>query len=200
LGWLPPSWEGRHKKLEIVTHNERINLLNKIYDGELWAIGFRTMTNGFDERTRVPRQHFFVDERPDRVQWPDIHWGKGELRIGADSYFDIRIVRTPVDTAEASPPSVDLRANRDTDSAQASSRTVRVGRPREKDRIVEAIEKLWPDPSFQALENRTQQARELRARLRGEHARDKDQMQGYKTSTLARLIGEYATKCASEKN
>lgn len=93
-GWLPKAWEGRQKKLEITTTIERANLLNKIYMGELWAIGSRTRDNGFDELVRVPREFFFLD--PDEAPFHDgIYWAKGQLTMDDDSYFDIRVVHPP---------------------------------------------------------------------------------------------------------
>src|SRR3974377_443003 len=54
-GWLPPTWDARQRKLAITTESERSNLLDELYADRLWAIGFRTLPNGFDEVVRVPR-------------------------------------------------------------------------------------------------------------------------------------------------
>ena len=48
-GWLPSTWEGRLKKLAITIEGERNHLLGEIYSGHLWAIGFLTLPNGFDQ-------------------------------------------------------------------------------------------------------------------------------------------------------
>ncbi|MFN0303064.1 MAG: hypothetical protein ACKVQU_22220 [Burkholderiales bacterium] len=183
-GWLPISSESRAKKLEIATRNERTNLLQEIYAGRLWAIGYRSLPDGTDELTRVPRQPFFVDEAGERNKRPDIHWGKAQLTVGNASYFDIRVVRPP--------PSGD-------DGAEAlqsqESSAPKQGRRNTRDQIRRAVEELWDtDTAFRAIPHRRDQAREVRARLRGKDARHLDSMQGYRTTTIQRIIGEVANK------
>src|SRR5690606_8393549 len=95
-GWLPRTWDGRQKKLEITRWNERIQLLDNIYFGDLWAIGYATRPDGSDELTRVPRQLFFVDhDDSGKALLPEINWGKGEIAKGDRSYFDIHVVHAP---------------------------------------------------------------------------------------------------------
>jgi hypothetical protein len=95
-GWLPGTWEGRQTKLAIATSSARAYLLGEIYAGRLWAIGFLTLANGFDEPVRVPRQFFLINEGAEPAIHPDIDWGSEELKAGSNSYFDIRILRPPV--------------------------------------------------------------------------------------------------------
>ena len=91
---LPKTWEERRQELDVITTIERCNLLYEIYVGELWAIGSRTLDNGFDELVRVPRELFFVD--PDEGPFhEDVYWAKGQLTTDDDSYFDIRVVQPP---------------------------------------------------------------------------------------------------------
>lgn len=100
-GWLPPTLEGRQKKLVITTINERINLLGEVYRGQLWAIGFQTLASGSDDLVRVPRQFFYFDETGEQERPLEIYWGKGELNAGGVSFFDIHVVRAPFDPGEA---------------------------------------------------------------------------------------------------
>jgi hypothetical protein len=207
--WLPKTWETRQKKLEITTKNERINLLREIYAGDLWAIGFRTLPTGSDELVRVPRKLFYVDEQGERNIHPDIFWSKGELTVGNVSYFDIRIVKPPAntsDTVEAEQPQqANIPATSQPDSASASpkshstqqnpDRPSRVGRPKRREQIRSKVEELWnTDPQFQAIPNRIDQAREVRARLCGEETRHRDDTPNYRSSTIQRIIGEVANK------
>lgn len=181
-GWLPQTLEGRQKKLEITTRNERANLLGDIYTGRLWAIGFRTLPSGFDEPVRVPRQMFFVGEEQEQADHPAIHWSKGELTVGSDSYFDIRVVQAPVSTNEIVEPTNEMES----DSAAPE------GRPKTSNEIREKVEELWTESHFQALPNRQAQAAEIRARLLGENARHAHDTVGYATNTIKRIIGQVA--------
>jgi len=104
--WLPKTWEAREKKFETVRDSERSSLLDQIYDGQLWAIGCRTLADGNDEFVRVPRQHFFTDYDGERDTRPRIYWSKGELAVGTDSYFDIHVVRAPGDTRKDEPVNI----------------------------------------------------------------------------------------------
>lgn len=183
-GWLPMSSDGRTRKLEITTRNERINLLHEIYVGRLWAIGYRFLPDGTDELTRVPRHGFFVDETGVRDGWPDIHWSKGQLTVGSASYFDIRVVRPPLSKSEFP----------EREQSQESS-APKEGRRNTRDQIRKVVEELWDtDIAFRAMSHRRDQAREVRARLLGKNARHLDDMQGYRSTTIQRIIGEVANK------
>ncbi|MGE0621629.1 MAG: hypothetical protein AB7I04_01825 [Pseudomonadales bacterium] len=201
-GWLPPTWEGRQLKLKIVTENGRSLLLDSIYRGELWAIGFVTKPGGFDVPMRIPREYFFVDydheggEIPDRAEFYDkgglefgrgsIHWRKGELIVEDTTYFDIRVVRPPPDTeAYEEQEGVPNGLARRERSAQG-------GRPNSSREIAEMAEVLLEDPEFLNLPDRKEQARELRARLFGEDARYQDHRPGYGTDHIRRIIGRVA--------
>jgi hypothetical protein len=70
----------------------------------------------------------------------------------------------------------------------------RGGRPNKRDQIRSKVKALWKDPFFRAIPNRTDQAREVRARLFDENARHLDDMQGYRTTQIKRIIGEVANK------
>jgi hypothetical protein len=209
-GWLPKTWEGRKEKLLVTTRNERFHLLDELYDGVLWAIGFRTLPNGSDELVRIPRRYFLFAEG---VAPPDVHidWARAEVRDGSTCYFDIRVVKPPVvenESAEAPPPdqgSALTEAESTPDNARAmhlspveeakpSQPGPRGGRPNRRDEIRGKVKELWEDPLFRAIPNRTDQAREVRTRLCGENARHLDDMQGYRTTQIKRIIGEVANK------
>src|SRR5690349_5612137 len=70
-GWLPMDPEGRRTKLLNKIEVQRSYLLDNLYDGDLWAIGFRTLDNGSDELARVPRHLFFTDYEGERNVRPD---------------------------------------------------------------------------------------------------------------------------------
>lgn len=193
--WLPKIWEGRQVKLKIIMKNERANLLGEIYTGRLWAIGFRTLANGSDEPVRVPRQLFFVDDEGERANRPDIYWNKAELTVGSDSYFDIRVVNAPDSTDEIVEPSNRVESSRAEERDSAAPR----GRPNTRDEIRTKVEELWADPWFQALPNRTVQAKEVRASLRGEEARAVDDMEGYNSSSIRIIIGQVANSPKQSK-
>jgi len=138
----------------------------------------------------------------------NIDWSKAELRDGRSyCYFDIRVVRPPV-VANESPEAPQLhRGNVHTaakpspDNARAASVKQAVpgprgGKPNKSDRIRSKVDELWRDPLFRAIPNRTDQAREARARLCGENTRHLDDMQGYRTTQIKRIIGEVANKPA----
>jgi hypothetical protein len=191
-GALPKTAEDRKKKLAIVTQDARSHLFREIYVGRRWAIGCRTLPNGANELVHVPRHHFLADHEKHAVD-PRICWARGELEVGSDSYFAIRVVLAPRGTEEPVEPSRN-------GSSRSVTRQGRKGRRETKTEILKALKELWLDPVFQALENRTEQARALRARVLGEAARGADNRQGYMTSSLIRLIGEYATAQENEKN
>jgi hypothetical protein len=210
-GWLPLTWEDRRKKLEIITRSERLNLLGEIYDGRLWAIGFRTLPNGFDDPIRVPRRLFFAKDGIDqRMIRPDIDWDIEELRDGENCYFDIRIVSPPVgagvapnvfqpehrsETSLAVPPTSGVQTPAETASTPHTISASKEGRPNRREEIRGKVEELWStDPLFQEIPHRIDQAREVRARLKGESSRHRDDMPGYRSSSIQRIIGEVANQ------
>lgn len=176
-GWLPTTAGARRKKLESVTRSERANLFDRIHCGELWALGSRTLDDGSDEVVRVPRQHFFVDEETEEVL-QHINWKKGEMRVGSESYFDIRIVEPP-----ASPEPASTRVD------TPPSKKTKGGRPSTKHRIEDCVRSLLNNSEFAAL-NRTKQAEEVRAKILGEPHRGAHDHTGYKTTTIVRYIGQ----------
>jgi hypothetical protein len=211
-GWLPRTWEARQKKLAMTTESERGILVDEIYAGRLWATGFRTLLSGFDEPVRVPRQLFLTSEGS-KLQMPvNIDWGRAELTDGVVRYFDIRVLRSPVATNESpevhlrstlavaepslvSAPALEVSASEDPKPAQAPPGSgARGGKPNKSNQIRRKVEELWRDPLFRAIPNRTHQARKVRAHLCGENTRHLDEMQGYRTTQIKRLIGEVASK------
>ena len=125
-GWLPMTLEGRRAKLRNKIEVQRSYLLDNLYSGELWAIGFRTLENGFDDLTRVPRHYFLTDYEDERDVRPNVYWAKGELIAGAELYFQIHVLRAPVKTAadgdQAKPSDKDRRAEETQDSKVAAPR------------------------------------------------------------------------------
>lgn len=183
--WLPSTREARLRKLQSTTRNLRVDLLNAIYAGELWAIGRRSLADGFDEPARVPRERFYFDEENDI--WPGIDWDKAALPDDAESYLDVRIVHATIESAESEPTHAG-----DTAESQ-TTKGAWVGRPNKSDQIREMVEELWKSGEFQGLRNRLEQAEEVRARLKGKKARHHHEMAGYKDSTIMRIIGEVAS-------
>jgi hypothetical protein len=221
-GWLPRTLEGRKKKLEMITENERTHLLRDIYAGRLWAIGFQTLPSGLVEPVHVHREIFDVAGHPERRR--DIDWDKHGISTGSGSFFDIRIVRPPVVENESAEPqpqqdsglpvaeprpdeatkAVELSAAEQPKPVQAQLVKQAVpgpqgGRPNKREQIRCKVEELWKDPLFHAIPNRTDQAREVRARLHGESARHFDDMQGYRTTQIKRIIGEVANNRATSE-
>lgn len=211
-GWLPNSWEARQAKLAYVTESERSYLLDEIYGGRLWAIGFRTLPTGFDEPARVPRRLFLATQGRQLRMPTDIDWNREEVRDGDVCYFHVRVCKPAVVAnarpAEAQPlPEAALvqepKSEPGKDATQ-SDQTVQAmapvtprgkgGRPRTDEEIRSKVRELWNDPTFQAMKNRTEQAGEVRARLKSPQARDVDEMQGYGLGKIKRIIGEVATE------
>lgn len=236
-GWLPKTWAGRKEKLLVTARNERHHLLDELYAGNLWAVGFRTLPSGSDEPVRVPRRHFlFVDGVGPDIS---IDWARAEVRDGDGCYFDIRIVKPPGVVAEenekAAPeddgertkePQTDgieaaedvaaapkpqpepapslapdsklaVDARRATPPIKAprpASPAPKGGRPSTDAEIRRKVKELWGEPVFRTMKTRLDQAREVRARLKGEHTRYSDDMQGYTSSFIKRIIGEVATE------
>jgi len=209
-GWLPPSWEGRRKKLAITMEGERHHLLGEIYSGNLWAIGFITLPSGTDEPVRVPRRLFFAKNGEDRAIRPDIDWDAEELKDGDRCYFDVRIIRHPVwanVAIQASQPEVrgaaplavpetsDPQAHPESVSPPRETSSRKEGRPNMRDRIRAKVEELWnSDPHFRQIPHRIDQAREIRARLAGEGSRHRDDMPGYRSTSIQRIIGRIANQ------
>jgi hypothetical protein len=195
-GWLPRTFEGRQAKLRNKIEVQRSYLLDNLYNGQLWAIGFRTLADGFDELARVPRHLFFAGYEGERYVQPSINWTKGELTT-PDSYFDIHIVRSPTARENSAEPSSRKEDKPPIESAPSSTR---VGRRNTRDEIREKAEFLLKnDVAFQALPNRPAQAEELRARLKGEEARHRHEMLGYKTSVIVRIIGQVANRLGASE-
>lgn len=204
--WLPKTWEARKEKLAVTTTNERYHLLGEIYAGRLWAIGFRTLPDGSDELVRVPRRHFLFEEGAG----PEIaiRWPEGELRTGDTTYFDIRIVRPPVvgrapeprpEPAAAREPESEamaetLPATPTVEATWPASAAQKGGRRSTDAEIRDKVRELWGEPIFHTMKNRLDQAREVRARLKGAHTRHADDMQGYTSSFIKRIIGEVANE------
>jgi hypothetical protein len=217
-GWLPMSSEARAKKLAITTKNERFNLLNEIYAGRLWAIGYRSLPDGSDELARVPRQPFFFDEAGERKEKPDIHWDKGQLTVGSTSYFDIRIVRSPLSgDEETTPTSTSQEALTDPSqiastqrmakdvksSSTKSGATVRGnrigGRPNTNREIRREFQRLWKaSPAFRVLTVK-RMVPEVRAAIRGEERRH-EETGGYRSSSMAKIIGQERTALRNRNN
>lgn len=242
-GWLPPTWEGRQKKLEIVTRTERLNLLDEIYGRRLWAIGFRTLASGFDLPVWVPRRLFLVQHSEgDPETKPDIDWNREELRDGEVRYFNIHILRPPavsesagvpepeqhsesaadqpkpnngpqaVEDAQRPATSAAIPADDDApkgpraideakpaeqargDMAEHTAISKKTRRPNKRQEIRRKVEEMWGDPLFQGIPRRIDQAREVRARLLGEETRFLDEMVGYGTPFITRIIGEVANQ------
>jgi hypothetical protein len=192
-GRVPKTAEDRKKMLKRVKQDARDDLIRALYAGRWWAIGYRTPTEGAKDIACVPRHHFLIDRKKEHAERRSIDWAKGELAIGSDSYFRIYVVRAPGETEQQGeePRGAEGRA---------VTHQGRKGRRETKSKILEALMELWPDPVFQAFDNRTEQARALRAHVLGEAARGADYRQGYMTSGLIRLIGEYAAMQETEKN
>ena len=200
-GWLTGTWEARQKKLATTTKSGRVHLLGEIYAGNLAAIGFRTRADGSDELVRVPRQYFFFDEAGEREQRPDIHWGKGELTAGVTSYFDIRIVRAPVEVEQPTAPASAAKAARAERRSEVTrpkskannhpepSRRKNVrGRRKTRHDVVRAFRKLWrTKPTFRTLRVK-EMVPEVRAEILGENARHEERS-GYRSSSMAKTIG-----------
>lgn len=189
-GWLPASWEDRQKKLNYIIDVERFHLLGELYSGRLWAIGFVTESDGFDRPTRVPRELFFVNHNDDPENQPQIDWYKGELSRGEVSYFDIHVLQPP-DQVEVNPDKKDAQSLNTEEQRAPPIKSTR-GRPSTGNEIRNMVIKMWKDPEFQKISNRTTQAREVRAKLCGEETHYIDNLVGYNTSTIVRIIGEVA--------
>ena len=190
-GWLPMSSQARARKLATTTKSERINLLNEIYAGRLWAIGFQSLPGGSDELVRVPRQPFYFDEAGEREAQPDIHWGKGQLTIGDTSYFAIRVTRAPesIETASESHTheSALRRTRKDTNAGRRSRGNPSTGRPNTSERISKQARKLWKaSPEFRSMPLK-QMVGEVRAALFSEGQRN-EQIKGYKNSSMEKAI------------
>jgi hypothetical protein len=129
---------------------------------------------------------FFTDYEEERDVRPDVYWAKAELRTADGSYFQIRVIRSP-ESAPAAP------VEKQAEATQEGSGPKKIGRPSTADKIGGLVEELLTgDAAFRAMPNRQVQAAEVRARLRGEWARHEHDMAGYKTSVIARIIGEVA--------
>jgi hypothetical protein len=145
------------------------------------------LPDGFDEVVRIPRQLFRLDdgqgpEKPNRTV--KINWAGAELSTARESFFDVRVVRPPTEDHPA--PSTNSRPN------EAERKRTGSGRPNTRTQIRATVETLWSTKSFRAMGSRIQQAREVRALLRGEEHRADDDMPGYKSSVIQRIIGEVA--------
>ena len=184
-GWLPTTADARRKKLDSVTRSERANLFDRIHSGELWALGSRTLDNGSDEVVRIPRQHFFLDEEQEEV-FQHINWKKGEMRVGSESYFDIRIVEPP-----ASPEPASTRAD------TPPSKKTKGGRPSTKTQIKACVLGLLKDPKFKEM-SRTEQAGEVREKILGEKHRDAHKYVGYSDYSIKRIIGNVVSNEPSD--
>ncbi len=100
---------------------------------------------------------------------------RGDVRVS-----DIRILmQTGLKDLEASPSSIKRRRS--------------AHRPNQRDEFKDAARQaLANDSAFRALPNRTEQVRELRARLHGEQARMQDTFPGCHTSSAKVWLGEVA--------
>lgn len=214
-GWLPQTLEGRLGKLKLIEQLEKSDLFARLFEGGLWAIGYRTKPLREDEPSLVPRDLFHIDA-PDDLSALVTNWAKGEVQFGSESFFDVRVVRAPVGgldsellhapkrSGEDIPPLQDKVAfvTQEGSGSSVSPQTLKSqepdpkpnakrGRPNKKERVQEMALKLWKtDEAFRAMGNRVDQAREVKARLLGEEFRHADEMAGYKLEVVIRSIGE----------
>jgi hypothetical protein len=92
-GWLPRTPEGRKKKLEIITENERTHLLRDIAVGRLWAIGFQSLS-GLVQPRRVPPDLFDEAREPERHK--NVDWSNSVAASGSHSFLDVHVTRPPL--------------------------------------------------------------------------------------------------------
>jgi len=205
-GWLPRTWEARKEKLAVTAANERLHLLDEIYAGRLWAIGFRTLRDGSDGLARIPRRHFLVVEGVGtEIQ---IDWAKSELTLGRATYFDVRIAQAPTGSGlRSARPRSDHLSNRSepptrpSRSLPSKPRTATLqekkkkkkrkkvgGSPGTKSSVIQSFHKLWRErPEFRELSVKSMVA-EVRAEILGDDAKHEERS-GYRSSSMERWIG-----------
>jgi hypothetical protein len=184
-GWLPMDPEGRQTKLRNKIAVQRSYLLDNLYKGDLWAIGVRTLPNGFDELARVPRHCFFTDYDGERDVQPKVYWAKGEVEFGGSSYFDIRVVVAQgADSASPTPADEPRSA-----TTNASGKNRLGGRTRTSDEIGRTVLQLWDtQPAFRTLPLKLMVG-EVRAAIHGPDSRDLE-LVNYKSSSMEKVIAD----------
>jgi len=203
-GLIPETREGRRQKALVTTINGRGHLLDEIYAGRLWAIGFRTLASGSDKIVRVPVRHFFsVNGVRPAI---DIHWDKDELTVDGTEYFDIRVVRNPLrpdrklartSASERSPRSKAKRSQKNpgrrikrasTPKRKAARKNVG-GRPNTSREIRKTFQKMLSEtPECADLPHKTLIG-DVREALFGKGSRDIEK-RGFKYSAMDKIIGQ----------
>ena len=163
----------RVRSAEQIEASLKIECLHSLTAKTLVAYG-RDITSGLDGKIiQIPATVF------DRSREGfSINWDQSTITALGFNIIDVRVVPAQTEPAISNDKS-----------------TSEVGRPNTHDRFVSAAEEAFKnDPKFCALPNRTEQAREIRARIFGEGARYQDDMAGCKIDSAKRWIGEAARR------
>jgi hypothetical protein len=173
---------------------DRARLVEAIYAGRLWALGFQSSPNGSGELVHIPAELFSYGEARTRTPPADrsiIRWAAGELTAAARLYSDIRLFRAPHDNDLGSSIAVHGEATTVVvERRYAKERTRRgkqIGRPSTAGEIAKVARRLWNTvPKFQTL---TIKATVLyvREELLGREYRDQERV-NYRSSSMAKII------------
>ena len=148
-------------------------LRNDLVADEIRAIGRSSGESGEQYLSPI-RADFWIgagiDPENDKAECPSISFDK------------IRILSDPV---------IDVAASKVLESPSATTnKPAKTGRPNTSEEIKSKIRLSLVEDEFLMMPDRTAQAAEIRARIKGESARHSHEMPGFKTKTIARWIGE----------
>lgn len=156
------------------------DLLARIYSGELQAFG-RDITSRLDGPIiRIP-SGLMNDADPGlRVDWENSAIFVHDRRI-----IEVRVQQNKIKAVTGSSAKVDLKVSK------PAPKKPEAHRPNFRDEFKQKVREIKVrSPSFFYEGNRFDQARQVKAELYGEQARNRDDMSGCKVETAARWIGE----------
>jgi len=142
INWAGDTAERRELKYQMLKHNCRGALFDKIYHGELWAIGFRNFPTNCDTPERVPRHLFFLDAYAGEHTPENVNWAKGEVGDSEHRFFDIRVIQSPDRVVSHIPRKAQIGRPRKRDYLESACKIARKSHPNFCEMSVEQAKKV----------------------------------------------------------
>ena len=178
--------EETNRKLADADRSERglkQELLYELLDGHLQAYG-RDITERLDAPLIALPAGMFDQGLKDF----EINWESSFILAHGRKVIEVRV-------APLSEPISDEPRRIDPPTPEQVEAQSSLGRPNIQKQFMSKLrEVVKHEPDFLLMGNRVDQAREIRARLFGEPSRLRDDMEGCKTGTAKRWVGEFARK------
>jgi len=168
-------------------------MADRTVEGDARMAAFENLRSDLiSERLQIVALEDSKDDEPPRII-PSTFWLRAKLssdlnrtHTGARRFSELRVLSSEHQTG----PSIHRSGGEFDDPPTRDRDNPGGGRPNTQELVTTEVTWLIEnDPKFMAMPNRTDQAREVRVRLKGEDHRLSDDLAGMKTDTLKRWIG-----------